>query len=148
MKKEQKKEYDHQFYLANKERILAKAKERLLNESPEEHQIRLAKRRVYVKIWKANNKEHVNTVRNTWVIANPNRQKNTRLKYEYGITLDQYSEMSDAQNKCCLICNKQRKLAVDHDHITGKVRGLLCRQCNSRLGWFENQKNQILKYLM
>jgi Recombination endonuclease VII len=57
------------------------------------------------------------------------------LRKTYGITEAQYNELLAYQGGCCAICRKPpkgRRLAVDHDHKTGKVRGLLCYFCNSR----------------
>lgn len=55
----------------------------------------------------------------------------------YGLTAEQYWAIYEAQGSCCYICEratgKVRKLAVDHDHKTGYVRGLLCKPCNSVL---------------
>ena len=67
--------------------------------------------------------------------------RNSRLKYRYGITLDEYNEMLKNQNGVCAICKlseKDKNLAVDHDHITGQVRGLLCRDCNESIGKFKH----------
>jgi hypothetical protein len=64
----------------------------------------------------------------------------------YGITDQQYREMLVEQNGKCAICKKpptDRRLAVDHCHTTGKVRGLLCMKCNTGLGHFEDN----LKFL-
>lgn len=47
----------------------------------------------------------------------------------------------------CEICGKTETLCVDHCHKTKKFRGLLCQACNSALGWFENNKKSIEKYL-
>lgn len=71
-------------------------------------------------------------------------QKNRQLKSQYGITLEQYNQMFSDQNGCCKICNihqseLKRKLFIDHCHKTGKVRGLLCVQCNSGLGFFKDE---------
>lgn len=65
--------------------------------------------------------------------------KNTNLKSQYGITLDQWNQMFINQNGCCAICaipqmELKRVLSVDHNHKTGKVRGLLCGNCNHALG--------------
>ena len=79
---------------------------------------------------------------------------NSHLKRTYGITLIQYQEMLDAQGGVCKICKllKIRKSAtdltplfVDHCHTTGKVRGLLCSQCNSGLGMFEENINYFVE---
>ena len=58
-------------------------------------------------------------------------------QYKYGITEDEYTAMLEAQEGRCAICNLERKLVIDHDHKTGKVRGLLCKPCNAMLGPFE-----------
>lgn len=62
-----------------------------------------------------------------------------RVKAVYGITPEAYQMLLDWQGGVCAICerpSKVRRLAVDHDHATGKVRGLLCRHCNYELlGW-------------
>lgn len=68
--------------------------------------------------------------------------KNYNLKYNYGITLETYNIMLEAQNGVCAICggvNKNGKpLFVDHCHETGYVRQLLCHHCNSGLGMFKD----------
>jgi len=57
---------------------------------------------------------------------------------EYDITLDDYLGMFLDQMGCCAICNasatRERKLFVDHCHVTGRVRGLLCDNCNKGIG--------------
>ena len=70
---------------------------------------------------------------------NPERTRNNDLKRNYGITLQEHQEMYENQNGRCAICQKEgdgkwKKLCVDHDHETGKVRQLLCRRCNMVLG--------------
>lgn len=61
-----------------------------------------------------------------------------KLIRTYGITLVQYNEMLAGQNHRCAICKEQcatgKRLAVDHDHDTGLIRGLLCQECNLMLG--------------
>ncbi len=83
----------------------------------------------------------------------PNRTKrsmrNSFLKKKYGIDLQKYNEMLGQQGECCLICGKHRSkvrrdLSVDHNHKTGKVRGLLCDGCNFMLSVLEN--DVFIKY--
>ncbi len=52
--------------------------------------------------------------------------------------LSEYKKLYSMQNGRCLICDKKSKLCVDHNHSTGKVRGLLCRTCNRALGYFRD----------
>ena len=61
----------------------------------------------------------------------------------YGITIEQYDEMYDAQHGACGICERHstefpQRLAVDHCHTTGRIRGLLCSYCNRALGAFRD----------
>jgi len=59
----------------------------------------------------------------------------------YGITSNQYDSMLEKQNFVCWICkntDKRKRLAVDHDHVTGRIRGLLCSKCNSGIAMFRD----------
>lgn len=70
------------------------------------------------------------------------------LKRNYGITVEQFQAMYDAQKGCCDCCGKhesefRRGLHVDHDHATGQVRALLCTRCNPGLGYFEDSIERL-----
>jgi hypothetical protein len=74
------------------------------------------------------------------------RSRNTEYRRKYGINLEQYDEMLKSQQGVCAICNKScdtgMNLAVDHCHETNKVRGLLCKNCNTAIGLLkENVEN-------
>jgi|SRR5579872_3723240 len=81
--------------------------------------------------------------------------RNINLKYCFGIDLNEYNRMLEAQNFKCAICEKtknenvgqygkQLNFSVDHDHVTLRVRGLLCTKCNSVLG-LANDSIKILE---
>lgn len=62
-------------------------------------------------------------------------KKRQRLRKRYGITPEDYEYLMSQQKGLCAICQQTGlKLVVDHNHVTGKVRGLLCRNCNLALG--------------
>lgn len=67
------------------------------------------------------------------------------LQRKFNLTPEQYLEMEKQQNSVCCICKKKctRKLAVDHNHSTGKVRGLLCNSCNRGLGYFKDSLENL-----
>ena len=78
----------------------------------------------------------------------------------YGITVEQYDQMFEEQDGVCAICGKPQtmvhgksgvlmRLYIDHDHKTGRVRGLLCSSCNLRLAVLEDKEfcKNSMKYL-
>jgi len=83
------------------------------------------------------------------------RVRRTQLQRDYGITPEDYDEMYEAQGGCCLGCTKHQSelaktLHVDHNHDTGKVRGLLCYHCNLLAGHAKDQPRtlqRIAEYL-
>lgn len=104
--------------------------------------VRLEKRRQAVRKWHAENPEESFA-----------RYRKAHLKYEYNLTPAQYDEMLGSQNGVCAICkNPETKvykngrtasLAVDHCHSTGKVRGLLCEDCNQSIGKFKDDYKML-----
>lgn len=64
-----------------------------------------------------------------------------------GITVEEYTAAAESQGNVCVICGNpekiKRRLAIDHDHITGQVRGLLCGSCNGGLGLFKDQSDLL-----
>ncbi len=80
-----------------------------------------------------------------------NKRKASRrgyhIKRRYGISMDDYMEILKKQSNCCAICRKPSKLNVtgrpslyvDHNHITGKVRGVLCARCNMLMGFLDQE---------
>ena len=78
-------------------------------------------------------------------------QKNYVLEKTYGITLNEYQNLRTFQENKCAICGCEvmdvtgRELAVDHCHKSGKVRGLLCSNCNLGLGSFKDDPELLTK---
>jgi hypothetical protein len=84
--------------------------------------------------------------------ANPEYYFDIYLRKRYKVTIDWYREQFSRQNGVCAICNKSETtiihgkvilMPVDHDHQTGKARGLLCTKCNRGLGLFRDDKNLL-----
>lgn len=70
------------------------------------------------------------------------------LKARFDITPERFLELEVAQDGLCAICRKPPngrwpRLHVDHDHVTGVVRGLLCFRCNAGLGHFQDDRSRI-----
>lgn len=98
-----------------------------------------------------NEKEARTLARRKWEQAHPEQwelqKRNQRFKRRYGITLKDYNTLLDNQKGLCFLCGhppsgihssgRPHVLHVDHDHSTGKVRSLLCTQCNRGLGYFK-----------
>lgn len=92
----------------------------------------------------------------------PQGHRAGHLRRNYGLTEPQYEAMVIAQDGVCAVCRKPetaveprsgrpRLLSVDHDHVSGAVRGLLCRKCNSALGLLQEDAelvSQLLAYVL
>ena len=77
-------------------------------------------------------------------------RKNNHLKTMYGITIEEYDKMLEEQNGVCAICGEPerqnyRRLAVDHNHTTNKIRALLCYGCNRGIGSFRENPDSLVK---
>jgi len=133
---EKQKEYNKQYRLKNKERANARMRERRKTDP-----VYAQQSRKYAKRYRKKYKIH--TSKYYFHIT-----RNYLLKKKYGITLEQYSVMLEAQGGVCYLCgrtNGDRSLAVDHNHKTGRVRKLLCGHCNYLVGTIENSKDEIKK---
>lgn len=99
-----------------------------------------------------------------WKLANPEREaarqeayrlsgrkgisnRKSHLKRKYGITPEEYDELLSAQDGVCQICGRPPRddisLHVDHEHSSGRIRGLLCFRCNNALGDFDDDHDRL-----
>lgn len=117
------------------------------------------KTKEYRKKWYQNNKEKVKeqTKKRYQSLDFNYRQKYT-IKYKYGIGLIEYETLVKKNNGCCAICGREqengakhyKKLYIDHDHTTRKIRGIICNDCNRGLGGFKDNiqfLQNAIKYL-
>lgn len=100
--------------------------------------------------WLIKNKEkHIKNSK-LWYQNNKDRVRDNQLKRQFGISLEEYNKILDNQSGVCHLCGggpdvKSKKLAVDHDHETGKIRALLCRGCNVGIGNLKDDFNLLRK---
>ncbi len=122
-----KKEYKKKYYLKNRDKILTDKK------------------------YSSKNKQY----RREYYLKNKSKSQELHLKNTYNLTIDDYNKIFDEQKGCCKICEKHQsefkaKLAVDHCHQTGKIRGLLCNNCNRGLGHLKDSVlllKKAIKYI-
>lgn len=90
-------------------------------------------------------------------VLNQNKVKHkerleSRLRRSYGLSVEAFHEMLEKQKQCCAICetpfasfgkDEERNTHVDHDHVSGKVRGLLCPHCNRGIGSFKDNPQSL-----
>jgi hypothetical protein len=104
-----------------------------------------------VRRWQQANPERVNATQRARR-AKPEaklRERAGHLMRKYGMTIEQYDAMLEAQGGGCFICGRPPRedisLHVDHDHSTGKVRGILCFCCNNALADFQEDPELLKK---
>lgn len=99
-------------------------------------------------------KEHQTARTNVWRKNNRARvlelQKECVIRTQYGLSMKEYNDLLSTQRGLCAICERpervaNRRLAIDHCHTTGRVRGLLCRSCNVSLGNFNDSVELLQK---
>jgi hypothetical protein len=76
------------------------------------------------------------------------RDYNYKLKYD--VSLARYNEILKEQGGLCACCKNpdyRKPLAIDHDHETGSIRGLLCHTCNNHLGIYQKKRDMFEAYL-
>ena len=112
------------------------------------------KQKITDKLYRLRNAERLRKASSEWYLSNKNTEafknkrtvelsRKTRIKNRYNLSIEKFDEMIKKQNNKCAICNqpefkirygKIQSLAIDHDHLTGKIRGLLCNNCNRAIG--------------
>lgn len=122
-----------------------------LAEHPEQQQKKIA----YRKAWRLRNLPLVNAYERARK-KTPEQLLRYELRTKYDLSVERYEALVKLQGNKCAICGRApnprsrfRRLSVDHDHETGKIRGLLCMGCNSFLGRWESAKWQttVTSYL-
>lgn len=129
-----------------------------LKDFPALASMRLGVRKICKKCYSSHSRD--------WTVKNPDRSFDGHLRRSFGITLADYNAMLEQQGGVCAICgggptarsNRRRgggkvfipRLVVDHDHASGKVRGLLCSTCNTGIGGLKDDAalvRRALEYL-
>lgn len=122
------------------------------------------KRKEYNRRYREKNKEKLREAQKLYLHKKPDynkryyskhseRYSDAQLKRKYGIGLEEYNKLLASQGGKCLFCDKPpetgtKSLAVDHDHETGKVRGLLCESHNRGLGMFHDNINELERAIL
>jgi hypothetical protein len=130
------KETQRIWYLKNRERILEERKKRYKLKKEEVTRCN--------REWYLNNKEKSQRTRRDW-----------QLRKRSGITLEEYENVLKDQDNKCAICKNDSAggrghFHADHDHLSGKFRGLLCQKCNMALGLIKDDiiiAQNIVSYL-
>ncbi len=138
------REYNQAYYLKNREAILAemkteeyKARRREVRKPAPTYSERVAEDPSY--------REKANEYQRRWYANHPRVKKAQDIRHTYGITIDERDAMEAAQGGMCAICGiipsgegRANVLNIDHDHATGRIRGLVCPNCNHGLGKFKD----------
>lgn len=104
----------------------------------------------YKKAWYRERADRIKADRKTKYheLSLEERSKNSRRDFirKYGITIEIYETMLAGQGGVCRICKRppgSKRLGVDHNHATGKVRGVLCQKCNTAIGLADDNADRL-----
>ena len=101
--------------------------------------------------YKHNGNAYRSYCKSCWTKHHSPKARQTNIKRFYGIDEETYNEMLAEQGGGCAICGRSaeevgtrfKHLAVDHNHDTGLIRGLLCTKCNTAIGLFEDDVDRL-----
>lgn len=101
--------------------------------------------RAWAKKTREKRKELHRIYKKGWCARNRLKLRDQQLFYKFGINLETFNKMLVTQDNRCAICQRAPgRLVVDHDHVSGRVRALLCDSCNHVLG-FARESEEILE---
>ncbi len=109
----------------------------------------------HTKAWRSKNVKWTKAYASSYYQENKDLVRCRSLQKKYGITQEEYDTMFEDQGRVCKVCGTSNDLSkgafpVDHCHITGEVRGVLCHPCNKALGLVNDNKEtlqNLIKYL-
>ena len=98
--------------------------------------------------YRKNNTEKCNQATKDSKVKYPGHDRNWYLNFRYGISIEDYEQLLKHQNYSCAICKRhytefKKKLSVDHDHENDIIRGLLCDRCNTAIGLFQDNVENL-----
>jgi hypothetical protein len=142
-----KAEYARQYRAANREKIRENSKRYW-----QKNKARCAAANLK---YRSENQDRVKELNQLWWAANKDRL----VAEKYGLTLEEYQQMLDATEGKCPICSVElvfegksaARACVDHDHATGKIRGIVCSRCNLLIGKAKDDAALLMRaaeYLM
>jgi hypothetical protein len=144
------REYNHKYHEAHFEERHEQDNERHRQYYAAHREQAKARQQKYCK----EHREQCNEQSRNWKRANPDKVKVIKLKNRYGLTTEAAERLlTELKSGVCAICGSSsgtKPLVVDHDHVTGIVRGVLCNSCNLGLGHFEgiaNWHDRLAQYL-
>ena len=140
---EEKEKYNQEYYIKNHNKLMAYKKLYHATHKEERKQYNIIHKE-HIKIW--SKKYHVLV---------KEKRKIQRLKRMYGMSLEEFTQLFNSQNNVCAICKgtewKNKRPYVDHNHITGEIRGIICHKCNIAIGMIKEDINiaqSIIQYLI
>jgi hypothetical protein len=105
--------------------------------------------RARAREWQRQNPERYRATQQAYLESGKKKiaDRKSHLKRKFGLTPDEFDELLELQDGGCAICgelpSERVSLHVDHDHVTGEVRGILCMRCNNALGLFREDPDLL-----
>lgn len=147
------------YYQANKENFIKKRKERYWANPDEARKLTLEyyaanKERMSEqnKVWSQNNNDKMKQYKRAYCARNPEKLKKKRLCKKYNLKPEEYDVLMEKAGNICPICevdfdwvnrHKANRPCIDHCHKTGKVRGVICGQCNAAIGQLNDDTKRL-----